>query len=122
MQFKKRSPVSVLLLSLVTCGIYSFYLIYKISDEVREFRGDSSINPTMELLLSIITCGVYGIYWYYKYGKLAFDMQNRVGVNSPSDLSIVLMLLPIFGLAVVSLLLLQAELNRVWDTIPTSGQ
>ena len=122
MQYNKRNPVSVLLLSLVTCGIYSLYLIYQISKEVRDFRGDSSIDPGLELLLCIITCGLYEIYWYYKYGRLVFDMEQRVGVSGASDMSLILLLLPIFGFGIVSLLLLQTELNRVWDTInPTSG-
>lgn len=122
MQYNKRNPVSVLLLSLVTCGIYSLYLIYQISKEVRDFRGDSSIDPGLELLLCIITCSLYEIYWYYKYGRLVFDMEQRVGVSGASDMSLILLLLPIFGFGIVSLLLLQTELNRVWDTInPTSG-
>ncbi len=117
MNYEKRSPVAVLLLSIVTCGIYSLYLIYQISREVRNFRGDNSIDPGIELLLSIITCGIYQIYWYYKYGKFVFDMEQRVGVVGASDLSVILLLLPIFGFGVVSMLLLQTELNRVWDTI-----
>ena len=122
MQYNKRNPVSVLLLSIITCGIYSLYLIYQISKEVRDFRGDNSIDPGLELLLCIITCGLYEIYWYYKYGRLVFDMEQRVGVSGASDMSLILLLLPIFGFGIVSMLLLQTELNRVWDTInPTDG-
>ncbi len=121
MYFEKRSPVAVLLLSLVTCGIYSWYLIYRISKEVREFRGDQSIDPGLELLLCIITCGIYQIYWYYKYGKFVYDMELHVGVSGASDMSLILMLLPIFQFGVVSMLLLQTELNRVWDTVNPGG-
>lgn len=122
MQHLKRSPVAVLLLSIVTCGIYQLYLIYRITQEIRDFRGDTTLNPVAELLICILTCGLYQLYWFYKYGRLVFDMQQRVGVDSPSDLSLVLLLLPIFGFAVVSFLLLQAELNRVWDSVgPTSS-
>ncbi len=117
MAFEKRSPVAVLLLSLVTCGIYSLYLIYQISKEVREFRGDNSIDPGLELLLSLITCGIYQLYWYYKYGKFVYDMEQRVGVTGVTDMSVILLLLPIFGFGVVSMLLLQTELNRVWDAV-----
>ncbi len=120
MKFNKRNPIVVLLLSIVTCGIYALYLIYTISKEVSDFRGDKSIDPGMELLLCIITCGLYEIYWYYKYGRLVFDMQKKVGVPNPTDISIVLLLLPIFGFSVISLLLLQTELNRVWDTVSPS--
>jgi len=121
MQFNKRSPVAVLLLSMVTCGIYAFYLIYQISSEVRDFRGDNTINPALELLLCIITCGLYEFYWFYKYGRLVFDMQQCVGVSAPNDMSLILLLLPIFGFGIVSMLLLQSELNRVWDTVNPGG-
>ena len=117
MQYMKRSPVAVLLLSIVTCGLYQLYLVYQITTEIRDFRGEPALNPLAELLLCIVTCGLYELYWFYKYGRLVFDMQQRVGVDSPSDLSLVLLLLPIFGFAIVSFLLIQAELNRVWDAV-----
>ena len=41
-------------------------------------------------------------------------MQLRTGVNMPNDISTVALILPIFGLYVISLLLMQSELNRVW--------
>ncbi|MBQ7299948.1 MAG: DUF4234 domain-containing protein [Clostridia bacterium] len=117
----KRHPVAVLLLCMFTCGIYAMYLVYRISDEVRTFRGDQEINPLLELLLCLITCGLYEIYWFYKYGRLVFDMQKRVGIESASDMSVILLLLPIFGFGIVSFLLLQTELNRVWDTVMPGG-
>lgn len=117
MNYQKRNPVTVLLLSVITCGIYGWIVIYQISDEIRRFRDDNTINPGLEVLLCIITCGIYEIYWYYKYGKFVYDMQMKVGVENPSDMSTVLLLLPIFKLGVVSLLLMQTELNKVWDKI-----
>lgn len=104
----------VLILSFITCGIYGWIVIYQISDEIRQFTGDQSISPGLELLLCIVTCNLYLIYWCYKYSKLIYDMQLRTGVNMPNDISTVALILPIFGLYVISLLLMQSELNRVW--------
>ena len=117
MQYQKRSPVAVLLLSIITCGIYGLVVIYQISDEIKRFRSDPSIAPGIELLLCIITGGLYSIYWYYKFGRLVFDMQQRVGTPCPSDNTIIFVLLSVFRLNVVALMLLQTELNRVWDTV-----
>jgi len=114
---KIRNPVLVLILSIVTCGIYELVIIYQISDEVRQYTGDQSISPGLELLLTIITCNLYLIYWCYKYSKHIYDMQLRAGVNMPNDVSTVALILPIFGLSVVSLLLMQSELNRVWEKL-----
>jgi len=44
-------------------------------------------------------------------------MQLRAGVNMPNDVSTVALILSIFGLSVVSLLLMQSELNRVWEKL-----
>ena len=114
---KIRNPVLVLILSIVTCGIYELVIIYQISDEVRQYTGDQSISPGLELLLKIITCNLYLFYWCYKYSKHIYDMQLRAGVNMPNDVSTVALILPIFGLSVVSLLLMQSELNRVWEKL-----
>lgn len=116
---KIRNPVLVLVLSIITCGIYSWVIIYQISDEARQYTGDQSISPGLELLLCIITCGLYIIYWCYKYSKLIYNMQLRAGVNMPNDISTVALILPIFGLGWVSLLLMQSEINRVWEKLST---
>ena len=113
---KIRNPGLVLLLSRVTCGIYSWYLIYTISNEVKEFTGDANINPVLELVLCLITCGIYPIYWYYKYSRLVFGMQQTAGVAVPNDISIITLILTLIGLGVISMLLLQTELNKVWET------
>jgi len=46
-------------------------------------------------------------------------MQLRAGVNMPNDISTVALILPIFGLGWVSLLLMQSEINRVWEKLST---
>ena len=117
MQYQKRSPVAILLLSFITCGIYGLIVLYQISAEVKRFRNDPSIEPGIEILLCIITGGLYEIYWYYKYGKMVFDMQERVGTPMPSDNTILFVLLAVLRLGVISLMLIQTELNRVWDTV-----
>ncbi|MCQ2432076.1 MAG: DUF4234 domain-containing protein [Clostridia bacterium] len=117
MQYQKRSPAAILLLSIITCGIYGWYVIYRISKEVREFRGDASIDPGIELLLCILTGGLYSLYWYYKFSKLIFEMQTRCGTPAPADNAILLVILTCVKLGLVSLMLLQSELNRVWDTV-----
>ncbi len=110
-----RNPVLVLLLSIITCGIYSWIEVYQLTDEIKTFTGDQSINPGLELLLCIITCNLYGIYWCYKYSKIIYEMQQRVSVEMPNDISIVTLILPIFRMFIISLLLMQSEINRVWE-------
>lgn len=115
MKNKIQNPGIVLLLSIVTCGIYGYYTIYRLTDEIKQYRNDPSINPALELILCIVTCSLYSIYWCYKYSKLIFEMQNTAGVENPSDISVIALILPILGLFVVSLLLMQGEINKVWE-------
>lgn len=61
-----RSIWMVLLLSLITFGIYSFYWIYQVTKELNNYTGDQRINPTLVVILSIITCGLYMFYWWYQ--------------------------------------------------------
>ncbi|MFA6949041.1 MAG: DUF4234 domain-containing protein [Eubacteriales bacterium] len=119
MMQKVRNPALVLVLTLITCGIYGWVVVYQLTDEIREYTGDQSINPVLELILCLVTCNIYSIYWCYKYSKLIFDMEMRAGVQYPSDISIPALLLCVFQLWSVSILLMQSEINKVW--IQASG-
>lgn len=74
-----RSLVSYILLSIITCGIYSWYFIYKMAHDINiacEEDGDSTMGLVGFILLSFITCGIYGIIWEYQMG-------NRLHKNGP---------------------------------------
>lgn len=74
-----RSLIGWLLLSLVTCGIYSFYFLYCLARDVNTLcQDDGDYTPGLAefILLSFVTCGFYAYYWYYKIG-------NRLQANAP---------------------------------------
>lgn len=74
-----RSLIGWLLLSLVTCGIYSFYFLYCLARDVNTLcQDDGDYTPGLAefILLSFVTCGFYAYYWYYKIG-------NRPQANAP---------------------------------------
>lgn len=74
-----RGIVSYILLNLITCGIYGFYFIHKMAQEINiACDGDGEETPGLLIfiLLSIVTCGFYAYYWYYKLG-------NRLAANAP---------------------------------------
>ena len=82
----QRSPVKTdhsllmyILLSIVTCGIYGYYIIYKLAQDVNQIcaeDGDSIGGLGLYILLSIVTCGLYSYYWLYK-------IQNRLQAAAP---------------------------------------
>lgn len=74
-----RGVIGWLLLSIVTCGIYSYYFLYCLARDINvmcQDDGDSTPGLAAFILLSFVTCGFYALYWYYKIG-------NRLQANAP---------------------------------------
>lgn len=74
-----RGVIGWLLLSIVTCGIYSYYFLYCLARDINvmcQDDGDSTPGIAAFILLSFVTCGFYALYWYYKIG-------NRLQANAP---------------------------------------
>lgn len=74
-----RDVIGWLLLSIVTCGIYSYYFLYCLARDINVMcQDDGDYTPGLAefILLSFVTCGFYGLYWYYKIG-------NRLQANAP---------------------------------------
>ena len=55
---RKKSVVSVILLTFITCGIYTFFWMYQTTKELAEYSGDNRLSPETSILLTILTCGV----------------------------------------------------------------
>ena len=104
----------VIILSIVTCGIYYLIWMYQTSEEVNNTLGDTRDGPGLEVLLTIVTCGIYGLYWLYKYNQKLVRLGNNMGV-SLSDNSIICLVLAIFGLTVVALGIMQSQINELAD-------
>lgn len=81
-----RTPVKTdynlgmfILLNLVTCGIYGYYIIYQLARDVNQMcaeDGDQIGGLAMYIVMSFLTCGIYNIYWLYK-------IQNRMCAAGP---------------------------------------
>ncbi|MBQ3088267.1 MAG: DUF4234 domain-containing protein [Clostridia bacterium] len=81
-----RTPVKTdyslglfILLSIVTFGIYGYYIVYKLAKDVNQMcaeDGDKIGGLVAYILLSLVTCGIYNIFWLYK-------IQNRMFAAAP---------------------------------------
>ena len=49
-QYRRRNPLGVLGLSIITLGIYFFVWYFKINDELRRAENDPTISPTRSLM------------------------------------------------------------------------
>ena len=66
---ENRSLLKYLILSLITCGIYSIYFMFLMTDDINticEGDGADSPNYIIVLLLSFVTFGIYHWSWIYK--------------------------------------------------------
>ncbi len=73
-----RNIVMYVLLTIITCGIYGYYFIYKLAQDVNEMCKEDGQNTPglgMFILLSFVTCGFYAYYWYYQ-------LANRLQANA----------------------------------------
>lgn len=75
----KRDIVTYVLLSIVTCGIYSAWTVYTMAQDANVLcEGDNEETPGLLIfiLLNMVTCGIYSYYWLYK-------LANRLQANGP---------------------------------------
>lgn len=112
---QKRDIAIAVILCIVTLGIYSWVWLYKLSRDVdTEAYDQNGTDPLIVILLTLITLGIYGIYWAYKAGQkidLAYQYRGQV----PPQRSVMYLILCIFGLTIVSMALLQDEVNKLSD-------
>ena len=108
---KQRSVVEVFLLTIITCGLYFWFWAYLTRSELKQYLRDESINPGLDVLLSII-CFPYAYYWIFKYSKEVAAAEAKAGIV-PTDNSLVNLLLYVFGLGIVSMMIIQAQLNEI---------
>ncbi|MCR4705823.1 MAG: DUF4234 domain-containing protein [Lachnospiraceae bacterium] len=94
-----RSLLMYILLSIITCGIYSYYFVYKMAHDVNiacEGDGAGTGGLVAYILLSFITCGFYSIYWEYSLGNRLAENAPRYGMTFTENGTTVLMWI-IFG-------------------------
>jgi hypothetical protein len=117
-----RSVAWALVLTLLTCGIYGFVWLYRIGKDLRSRLGPAGPHAGLDTFLTILTCGLWGVYLAYKYPALIDRIEREAGM-AESGLSVACLLLSVFsiwkvyGLGIVSLALMQNELNKIWHTL-----
>jgi hypothetical protein len=118
-----RNPVTIVLLSLVTCGIYGYYwFYYQLMPELRAYLGrNDEYNPTTQVILSIVTCGIWYLLGVAKACKMIQEGQQRAGRPNPEDkTNLIWILFAVNVLLGVPTMLaipwvIQTEANKIWD-------
>ncbi len=125
---EKRNFWMFLLLSMVTCGIYTYYFLYTTTRDINQMIGDDGRNtdPSMVLLLTIVTCGFYSFYWYYDQGNRIKALADRNNIPCPETGSTYLLWLLVgslicgFGVWIATYMFIQ-NLNKLIDAYNQSS-
>lgn len=106
------SPVSVLIFSILTCGIYYIYWTFKFNSAINRISEDNQVSSGLVILA--LLCFPLHIYLFWLYGKkLHAYKQAKHPEAIVSDQS---MVLAVFGFlfVIVSAMIAQGELNEIY--------
>lgn len=113
--FQQRSVATVVIFSIITCGIYAYYWYYVTMRDLNAYLGISDMDAGIELIL-VIFVPFYAIYWLYKYAKRAGDAHAKAGLALKDD-AVICLVLSIFGLFIVAMAILQSTVNETYATV-----
>jgi arginine exporter protein ArgO len=101
----QRSIGMMILLTIITFGIYGIYWYLKFQQELKDQTGEG-FTWVGHLLLTLVTFGIYPIYWQYAAGK-------RLAKLGASDQSIIYLVLCFVALSWLNPFLMQSQANKL---------
>lgn len=102
---KKRSVFVMILLSIITCGIYWIVWNCMFQGELKEKTGEG-FSAGMHFLMLVVTLGIYEIYWQYAAGK-------RLAKLGASDRAVLYLVLSFFGIGLLNPFFMQSQANKL---------
>lgn len=102
------------LLLLLTCGIYMYVWIYRMTKYTNDVPGEEYRDPTKKLLLCMFV-PFYSVYWIYKTAQRIDKLAAAKGVQS--DIATLCLILALF-VGIVPPIIMQDKMNHV-VTAPT---
>ena len=111
MPIQKRSIVSVILFSIITCGIYGLYWMYQVAKELQLATGKSQFSPAIILVLGLFVSPVGFVLLAMECNDRLNDIRAAKGMP-PADNMVLWVVLGIL-LPIVQVALIQNEINQV---------
>ena len=100
-----RNFLKILVLSLLTCGIYGLINTHHMIKDLNVIAADDGkVTPGLFklILLSTVTCGIYGIVWYYKFGDRIENAGKTYGIDVKANGTVTLLLI-LIGAAIAGI-------------------
>jgi hypothetical protein len=122
-EFKRRNPIGVWLLGLVTVAIYYVVWFYKINKEAKNYLGDEALKPWLSAVavspLGWILLFIPPLVSTYRAGQRIAKMQQKAGLVDQISPGICLLL---FLVSRVDMIYMQEHLNRIWKRYLPAAQ
>lgn len=110
-----RNPLLVVVLSVVTCGIYWIVWAFMVSEEINRAAGEKKVDPVVYFLLGLL-CFPLIFVGMYKIDEALFELNIRAGL--PANKNFILwLLLSLVGVGSAFMgYQVQEQLNKLWET------
>lgn len=105
---EESNIAKMVILSIITLGIYTYVWIYNIAKKIKELNGEN-LSVSGEIICCIFV-PFYFLYWVYtRYAKLiAVANKNNINIG---DNGVLYLILSFVGLGIVTIALMQNDLN-----------
>jgi len=109
----KNEPVLVLILGLVTCGLYLIYWNIKMADVLNKASGREVISSLVAIFAGC--CYPLNVYFYYLAGQCLGDVGKLIGKEEElKGKSTILLVLGIF-VPMVAAMIVQGHVNELYE-------
>lgn len=112
-----RNPITVLILSMLTCGVYAIYWLYMVVQDINRGLGREEFNFIKELALTFLTCGIWGIYFQWRLSEATVEVERAWGVQPTMDPPILFLM----GVVGMGPFFMQTALNNAWENGTAGG-
>jgi hypothetical protein len=107
-----RGPAFVIVLSIITLGIYFIYWHYKTGEEIKRYSGEG-LGGVLWLVIGLVAGFVM---WFVAPSEVGNNLYKKDGQTPPvSGTTGFWMLLPLVGF-IVWVVKVQGALNRFWES------
>ena len=107
----KVDPIMVLVLGIVTCGLYLIYWNIKVADVMNSVAGREVISQPIAIFAGC--CYPVNAYFYYLTGKEALPEVYRRSNVPPKDDTVLLLVLGLL-FPMVAAMIVQGDINKLY--------
>ena len=111
---KRIDPVVLVVLSIITCGIYGAYYLYIIGQDINAVLGREAVNPILAIIG--IFCSPIILYYLYTVDRAMVEIGTENDIPYNNNFILWLLLTLFCGVGIfVAYFQIPGFFNRLWD-------